>query len=564
MVEGLAVVDRAELEFGAGLNVLTGETGAGKSIVLGALSLLAGGRASSDAVREGAEHARVEAVFRLEGQDALREELVRRGLDVDDELVVTRSLSRGGRSRARLAGQLVPVGALAELFAGRLEISSQHESQALLRPESHGRILDGVGGLLPLRDAVSAGVARLRELDAELRLVRERVRDRESRRELLAHQVREIDAAGLDADELEALRRERARLVHAERLGETAAGALAALSGDPGGDAPGAGDLCGEAARRLDSGAEVAPELAGLAERVRGAELELRDAALELERFAGDLEADPARLGAVEERLAEVDRLRRKYGADLAEIAAARDAAAAELESLEGADARAETLLREREGTEAALRAEAARLSAGRARVARRLGAAVEAELRELGMPGARFAVTLPPAPRAEGAPCGPSGAEAPAFQFAASPDGGLRPLHKVVSGGELSRLLLAVKNAARGAEAGMVLVFDEVDAGVGGRAADRVGRALSELAGSHQVLCITHLPQIAACADRHFRVEKTRRGGRTQTCITPVQGALRVEEIARMAGGARVEEATRRHARALLDARRRAPRPLR
>jgi DNA repair protein RecN (Recombination protein N) len=557
-IENLAILERAEIEFGPGLNVLTGETGAGKSIVLGALALLAGGRASADSLREGADEGSVEAVFRTEGLPQLEAELAERGLEVDDhELVLRRTVSRAGRSRAQISGKLVPLSLLNELFAGRIEISSQHDSQQLRRAETHGELLDRSGGLLDRRQAVASGVAELRALDAELEGLRSAAQERERRRDFLSFQVAEIDEARLDPDEVEGLRGQRARLAHAEQLREGASAALACLAGDPvRPEDAGAGDLAGEAARRVADLAEIDPDLAGQAERVAALVSEIRDAAAELERYADGIESDPAQLAAADERLQRVEQLQRKYGADVDAILRFRDEAAAELSGIAGADERTEAIDRERQRVRSRLVEEARKLTRGRSRAAKSLSQTVEASLQELAMPQARFAVALEPAERPDAAPCGSSGNERPEFAFTANAGEPLRPLRKVASGGELSRAFLAVKNALREGGAGMVLVFDEVDAGISGAAADRVGRVLADLAAHHQILCITHLPQIAAFAGTHFRVEKRAHKGRSSARIQLVEGADRVEEIARMAGGVEVADATREHARELLNSR--------
>jgi len=557
-IENLAILERAEIEFGPGLNVITGETGAGKSIVLGALSLLAGGRASADSLREGSEQATVEAVFRTEGLPRLEAALAARGLEVDaHELVVRRTVARTGRGRAQVAGQLVPASLLSELFAGRIEVSSQHDSQRLRRAESHGELLDRSGGLLDERDAVASGYAELRALDAELQQLRQAAQERARQQDFLSYQIAEIDEAGLDVAEVGELRTRRARLAHAGQLGEEGAAALACLNGE--GDAADAGnaaDRLGEAARRLAALERVDPALAELAQRAGSLEAEARDVAGDLERYLSAIEADPAQLAAADERLHNVEQLQRKYGADVAEILRFRDRAAAELAGIAGADEREESLGREREACRARLEADARKLTRGRSRAASTLAASVEASLRELAMPKARFAVSLEPAERPESAPCGPGGHERPEFCFSANPGEPLRPLRKVASGGELSRTFLALKNALREADAGMVLVFDEVDAGISGRAADRVGRKLAELSAHHQILCITHLPQIAAFAQTHFRVEKKVSRGRSRAGIRRVEGPDRIEEIARMAGGEKIGEATRKHAAELLRSR--------
>jgi len=557
-IENLAIVDRVELDFGPGLNVLTGETGAGKSIVLGALSLLAGARAAADGIREGSETAAVEAVFHTAKLADLEDELVRRGIAIDDhQLVIRRTLSRSGRGRSRMGGELVPVATLAELCSGRLEISSQHDSQSLLRADVHGRLLDARAGLGDLRAEVGRRHAGVRALDAELESLRAAARERIQRVDFLRFQVEEIDAAGLDPEALEALRVERGRLAHAGRLGEEGAAALALLAGEFGdGDSGGATERIGEAARRLRALHKLDPELAALGERLDSVLLEARDVALELERVVSGIEADPARLAAADERLHAVETLQRKYGASVEEVLAFRDRAAAELEGLEGADARIAALEAERRTLVDELAGCADRLGAGRKKASRALAREVQASLRDLDMPEARFAVNLDAAEASPGMPCGPTGREAPEFRFSANPGEALRPLRRIASGGELSRAFLGIKRAVREADAGMVLVFDEVDAGVGGRAAERVGRTLAELAQNHQVLCITHLPQVAAFADTHFRVTKSVRAGRTAVEIAEVRGAERVEEIARMAGGEKVGEATRRHARHLLGPR--------
>jgi DNA repair protein RecN (Recombination protein N) len=566
-ITNLAIVESEEVEFGPGLNVLTGETGAGKSIVLGALALLAGSRASPQAIREGCEEASVEAVFRTTDLPELEADLERRGLLADDhELVVSRTIQRGGRSRARVAGELAPAATLGELFAGRIEVSSQHDSQALLRKEFHGRLLDRAAGLLPQREAVSRGFAELRALDDELAELRSAELERERRRDFLSFEVAEIDRAELDGEEIAAIRGERSRLAHAERLRDEGAAALGLLAGDPAaGEASGAGDLLAEAVRQLASAAGLDAELGPLLARLQAVQEELRDSGAELERYCAGIEADPQRLSHLDERLAQVEALQRKYGGSVEEVLQFREQTARELETLESASERAGSIGRLRTERAERLAAAAGELSRGRKRGAKRLAIAVEQALRELGMPQARFELALVPAPipeteaaeteaaEAEAAPCGPGGLETPEFRFSASSEGPLLPLHRVASGGELSRAFLAIQSATRGADGGMVLIFDEVDAGIGGRAADRVGQSLAELAGRHQVLCITHLPQIAAYATSHFRVEKKEQKGRPLARILRVEGRERVEEIARMAGGAEVSSATRRHARELI-----------
>ena len=570
-IENVAIVEAAELEFEPGLNVLTGETGAGKSIVLGAFSLLVGGRATRDSVREGAAQASVEALFHTEGLAELEGALEALDLrtpsaeaspDVPDahELVVRRSLAAGGRSRARMGGQLVPVSTLAEILAGQVEISSQHSSQALRRPESHGRLLDAAGGLLAQRGAVRVAFETLRALEDEGAALRAEADERVRQQDFIAYQLGEIDEVGLAEGELAELETEHGRLAHAESLASEAGQALQALRGDESSAGSSAAvDALALALRAVESMAEHDPAARPWKDRLASAEAELRDLAVDLERYLDGIEGDPARLAALEDRIGQVEGLRRKYGADEQAIFATREDLAAELARIEVADERLGKLEQEREQALGALAGAAKKLTAGRKKAARTLAKEVEGALADLAMPGARFQVAFEKPAQASqwpaGAASGPHGAESPEFLFSANKGEAPRPLQKVASGGELSRVFLALKGALRQAEANMVLVFDEVDAGIGGRAAERVGRALAQLAKRHQVLCITHLPQIAVFAQRHFRVEKSASAGRVSAQIVPLDADGRVEEIARMAGGEAISEATRAHARELLTA---------
>ena len=550
-ISQLALVDELEIEFGRGLNVLTGETGAGKSIVLSALGLLAGARPKSGSVRDGADGAVVEAVFRTERLPALRAALEARGLaDESGELIVRRTLAADGRSRAWVGGSLVPIATLAELFEAQLEISSQHGSQALLRGETQGLLLDAFGELLELRALVERGVRELREREAELARLRAEADERARRADYLAFQVREIDEVGVEPAAVAALERDHARLVHAERLREDAGRAAHALTGDPSeSDTPAVADLASEAERTLAALAKLDTGLVPLAERLAALRAEAQDVARELDRYAAAIDVDPEQLAALDERIRALEKLRRKYGRSAEEIVLHRERAAGELAALAGSDDRMHKLEAERAAAEQALTREVAKLSAGRLKAAKALAREAQRAARELALPAARFEVSLSPVPGGFGA----SGGEVAEFVFSANAGEALRPLRSVASGGELSRVFLALKNTLRRADAGMVLVFDEVDAGVGGAVAERVGATLGSLASQHQVLCITHLPQIAAHADTHYAVRKREAAGRTVTSVEPLSAAERVDEVARMAGGEKVTDATRKHARALL-----------
>ncbi|MFO0687215.1 MAG: DNA repair protein RecN [Myxococcota bacterium] len=600
-IENLALVESVELEFGTGLNVLTGETGAGKSIVLSALALLAGGKASAEALRSGAAEGAVEAVFRMDGHQDVVRDLEQRGIALDaagasagegrgadgsaagggsaraakapaieasPELIVRRTLQPGGRGRARIGGQLVPIATLAELFGGQLEISSQHGSQALRHAETHMLALDayadtggadGTGtGKTSLREIVAREVARVAELDREIEALRTAEAERARRLDFLDYQRRELEQEDLDPASIAALEAEHRRLTHAERLAEDLATVSAALSGSDD-DSVSAERAVSAARRALASAVRVDPDLAGLSERLEALESELQDVAVRAADYLAELEIDPKRLEQVESRIARLEKLRRKYGQSAVEIVGQRDAILREIESLSGADARIRELEQERLRRVATANETSAQLSRAREKAAKKLAKAVEAELGDLAMAGARFTVALEPwSPEgaSPGLETGASGRERPQFLFSANAGEAPRPIQRVASGGELSRLFLALKNSLRRADRNMVIVFDEVDAGIGGAVAERVGRVLAELATEHQVLCITHLPQIAAFADRHFVVRKEQAAGRTRTRVARVEGEARIDELARMAGGERVTEVTREHARALLEGR--------
>jgi len=361
---------------------------------------------------------------------------------------------------------------------------------------------------------------------------------------------------GLGENELPEIESEHRRLAHVEQLREDGALVVAALSGDEHQEASAALDLVSRAQRGVEGIAKLDVDLEPLGERLGAALSELRDLAADLERYVDRLEVDPARLAALEARLASIQTLRRKYGEGAEAIFAFRDDAQRELDSLQGADERIAALEVERESCRAQLVTAAGKLSKARARAAKALAKRVEGPLRDLALPDACFAVDLVRSEPPDGLPCGPAGAETVEFLFSANAGSEPRPLQRVASGGELSRVFLALKNALRGAGRGMVLVFDEVDAGIGGRVAERVGRCLADLARDHQVLCITHHPQIAALADTHFRVAKGRVGKQTLARVERIEGDERVEEIARMAGGEKVSAETRRHAASLLRAR--------
>ncbi|HTO52023.1 MAG TPA: DNA repair protein RecN [Myxococcota bacterium] len=550
-VRNLVTIEELELELGAGLTVVTGETGAGKSLLLGAIALLSGQRVGSEIVRAGAKEAQVEAILR---SPALlgRARALGVAAEDEDELLVSRTISREGRGRVFLNGRLATVSLLAELMADALEITSQGEHQRLLRAEAQAELLDAFASLEPAAREVA-------ELHADWReralAIQARRRDREAlarREDQLRFELEQIDRAKPRPNELDELGVELRRLGHADRLAQAANRALESLDADGG-----VREQLAAARAKLRAVCDLDPALAQPEAALQRAALELDEASQLLERYAQSLESDPHKLARVEERLGELRRLQTRYGNAIEDILAHRERAAAELESLSGGEERTAELERELAGAAESLEAKARALSRARESAARALEKAVTSELGALELKRARFQVVLEPleAKSADGLtpPSGPSGRERAAFLLAANPGENAGKLRDAASGGELSRLLLALRNALRDADQGRVLLFDEIDAGLGGQTARRVGERLHSLAGKNQVICITHLPQIAALGDLHHSVVKDVRKSRTETRISVLDGAARIDEIARMSGG-QLTDAARAHARELLS----------
>ncbi|HVI74332.1 MAG TPA: DNA repair protein RecN [Anaeromyxobacteraceae bacterium] len=565
-ISGLAVVDQVEVDLGPGLNVLTGETGAGKSILLQALHLVLGGRMSADALREGAEEAVVEALFELSPSHPALERLREAGLPVPaggGEVLVRRVATRSGRGRAFVNGALCTVGMLESALRGLVDLTGQHEHVALLDEATHLSILDasagvdGEGGLLARYRAAHQALAAAERRRAELVAARE---ERARRADWLAYQLREIDAARPRPGEELDLDRERQVLASAERLRAAAREAEAAVYAEEGS----ATERVGRAARSLAEAVQLDPRLDAPLTLLRSAAAELDEAGRSLARYAEAAAGDPERLSEVTERLEVLRALARKHGGTLDAALARAEGMRAELAEVEndaGELQRLECIARDA-GAEA--RALAAALSEARRAAADALVRAVRRELAALAMARCRVEVEFfAPETALEhaGAALGKDGAERARILIAPNPGEPPRPLARVASGGELSRLLLALKRALARTDPVDTYVFDEVDAGIGGAVADAVGRLLAEVSQERQVVCVTHLPQVAAFADRHLRVEKRVQGGRTATGVVSLATAdERRDEVARMVAGATLTPSALEHARALLAAARAAP----
>jgi DNA repair protein RecN (Recombination protein N) len=545
-VRDFAIIDAVEIELEGGLTVLTGETGAGKSILVDALQLAVGARAGAEAIRHGAERAEVAATFDLRRADpALRVLLEEQSIDADDELVVRRVVTREGKSRAYLNGQQVPVQVLREVGGLLAEIHGQHEFQSLLRAAAQRQLLDAYAGAETQAAEVAALHRERASRAAALASLESEARDRDARLDLLRHQVNELTALALQPDELPALAAERSRLANGGRLAEAARGALDLLYETDSGSAHA---LAARAHATLRQAAALDARLEALLPGLDAAVIGLADASRELTRYLDGLDSDPARQEEVEQRLAAIESAARKHRVPAPELPAKAAELQTELSRLESVE---QALESHREAVRAAGRAwqEAARkLSTVRAKAAQTLGRDISARMQTLGMTGGRFEVALHPTTSSESTPGGLEDIE---FLVSANAGQPPRPLAKVASGGELSRLSLAVQVtlASRTESGGTCMVFDEVDSGVGGAVAEIVGRELAALGRAAQVLCVTHLPQVAALGSRHLRVSKLTDGKTTRTQITPLQGAARIEEVARMLGGVTITATAREHA---------------
>jgi DNA repair protein RecN (Recombination protein N) len=553
-IENLLLIERAELRLGEGLNAITGETGAGKTVLAHSLDLLMGGRARPQIVRPGAHEAWVEGVFAIPDgllDDSELGELADRLPKGADELVLGRRVGTSGRTSAFVAGRATSAADLQALGSRLLAFYGQHEHRRLTLASAQLEVLDGFAGAehLSTRASYSAAHANVLRIERGLAELREREGSRERDLDLLRFELAEIEAAQPDADEAEGLDAERARLRHAEGLRGASSSALAALAGDPD-DGGGARSAVAEAEVSLAAVDGVDAELDAVAERVRALVVELDDAAAALRSYADAIDAEPGRLEAVEERLAALDRLKRKHGGSIEAVLQHAEHSRERIHQLENAEQVAGELETELAAAAAERARFAKRLTEGRREAAGVLSDRVAAELAELALDGASLEVALAPHPDE----FGPNGAETVEFQVATNPGMPTSPLRDAASGGELSRIMLALTGLGAG-EGAPTLVFDEIDAGIGGNTARAVGQRLRRLASGRQLLCITHLPQVASLADSHYRITKSAPGGEALATVERVAGEELVAEIVRMLGGQRGDKAASRHARELLKA---------
>ncbi|MEU3712292.1 DNA repair protein RecN [Streptomyces catenulae] len=567
-IRSLGVIDDAVVELSPGFTAVTGETGAGKTMVVTSLGLLLGGRADAALVRIGAKAAVVEGRLTMDAAAPAAVRAQEAGAELDDgALLISRTVSAEGRSRAHVGGRSVPVGLLTELSDELVAVHGQTDQQGLLRPARQREALDRYAG-----DAVAAPLARyatahrrLRAVATELETLTTRARERAQEADLLRFGLDEIAAVEPQPGEDTALAAEAERLGHAEALAAAAGAAHAALAGDPE-DPEGvdAATLVAGARRALDAVRGHDAQLAALAERVGEIAILMADAAGDLAGYADGLDADPLRLAAVEERRAALTHLTRKYGEDIDAVLAWSQESAARLAELDGDDDRITELTEERDALRGELGALAQELTDARTAAAARFAADVTAELAELAMPHARVSVDIRQTEAVEESDgvevggrsvvYGPSGADEVELLLAPHPGAPPRPISKGASGGELSRVMLAVEVVFAGSDPVPTYLFDEVDAGVGGKAAVEVGRRLARLAQSAQVVVVTHLPQVAAFADRQLLVAKTHDGSVTRSGVTVLEGEERIRELSRMLAGQEDSQTARAHAEELLE----------
>lgn len=551
-IKNFAVIDKAALDLGPGLNVLTGETGAGKTIVLNALGLISGGRVSSDIIRQGEDEASVEALFGAL-PEAHRSKLLEGGYGNEDELVVKRVVSRSGKNRIYLNGSLCPLGFLSEVGGYLIHIYGQHEHQALLKPETHLKLLDSYAGLEGKSEEMKERYRALSLAWDSLKQAKEMLEKRKREEELLRSQLQEISQARLQAGEEEELKARKNILIHAEKLYQGCKEGEELLY--EGEDAL-AGRL-GRYVLRLRELANIDDGLNEAVELLNSSQAQLQEATAVLRRYTGKVQFEPGALEQLEDRLAEINRLKRKYNGAVEDILKIQEKVAEELKALDRGEEEIPALERIFEEARGSAWQIAEALSMERKRVAKKFKKEMEKEIEGLGMPGTIFEVRFlseegdgyEPPFLVGGKKVTEQGMDQVEFYFSPNPGEAVKPLAKIASGGELSRLMLAIKSLVLTQGDIPTLLFDEVDAGIGGKVAEIVGKKLKKVAASHQVLCVTHLPQIAALADSHYVVQKEVAKGRTFTEVKKLNDKERVEEVARMLGGVKITEKTKRHA---------------
>ena len=551
-VRDFAIVDRISVEFESGMTVLTGETGAGKSILVDALGLVLGERGNAQLVRSGAKRAEFSATFEISKLPHVRSWLDEQSLDEDDECLLRRVINADGRSRAFINGNAVPVQQLKSVGELLVDIHGQHFHQSLARRPVQRDLLDYYGGLVDEREQTSAAFVEWQALAERLRKILDADGDRASRLDLLTFQLQELQTLNLGTSEAEELARERQRLSNSGRLAEGAALALTGLFDD---DSSNANKLVAEAARSIEGLVEFDEELRPVVAMLESAGIQIAEAADTLRRYGESIDMDPARRDWVEERLDAIQSLSRKHRVNADELPELQQKLERELDELNNADERGRELEEKLAAASSQYMKLANALSTKRHVAAEKLSDAVTDAMHGLGMPGGEFEIRLTTSSENQKeSEARAHGLDAIEFQITANPGQPKKPLSKVASGGELSRMSLAIQVIASDGSAIPTMVFDEVDSGVGGGVAEKVGRRLAELGTSRQVLCVTHLPQVASLAAQHFRISKVTDGKATRTNAQALGKNERIDELARMLGGVEITKKTLDHAAEMLS----------
>jgi DNA repair protein RecN (Recombination protein N) len=548
-IKNFAIIDVLSLSFSKGFNILTGETGAGKSIILNAVHLLLGDRATEEWIRSSEEEASVEALFNISENLEVREKIKGKapslsGSGEEDSLLIRRVISRSGRGKVFINGNLATLGMLLEIGEGLLSIYGQHEHQSLQRVETHIDILDEFGGLLGLREFFQKQYQEFVSVSEALEKIQAEKERRAKEQELMAFQSKEIEASRLQIGEEEALKEERTILTHAKKLMDFSRGAEETLYSEQ-------GSMIEKIQKILNQGREMATIDPSLSQPLKALEttlIQLEEIALVMRDYSRRVEMNPMRLDEIENRLEEIDRLKRKYGATVKEVLSFKQRADEALRSFRTDEERLSHLEGRLEPLRQGVTSLGEKLSGERKRVALELKKSIERELNSLGMKKTIFEIQLNPLPLSL------KGVDR--VEFLISPNVGeeVKPLAKIASGGELSRIMLAMKRILAKVGGRQVLIFDEVDSGIGGAMAEVVGKKLRELSRHHQVICVTHLPQIACFADQHYSVRKEVKSGRTLTLVDALNEESIVDEIARMLGGVKITEKTRAHAKEMIE----------
>jgi DNA repair protein RecN (Recombination protein N) len=548
-IKNFAIIDELNLSFSKGFNILTGETGAGKSIILNAVHLLLGDKATEEWIRSTEEEANVEAVFDISGNSEIKEKIQEKaphvqGAGEEDSLLIRRLISRSGRGKVFINGNLATLGMLSEVGEGLLSVYGQHEHQSLQRVETHIDILDEFGSLLGLREEFQKEYLEFVSLSEEVEKIRAEKERRAKERELMAFQSREIETSGIQVGEEESLKEDRVLLTHAKKLMDFAHLSEEALYSEEGS----AIEKVQKVLNQCREMAAIDPSLSQPLKALESTLIQLEETALALRDYSRRVEINPMRLDEIENRLEEIDRLKRKYGTTVEEVLSFKHKIDGMLKSITSDEERLSQLEDLLEPLRQNLSDLGKRLSAERKRVAVELKKSVERELSSLGMKKTVFEIRMDPSPL--------SLRGIDRVEFLLSPNVGeeVKPLAKIASGGELSRIMLAMKKILAKVGGRQVLIFDEVDSGIGGAMAEVVGRKLKELSRHHQVICVTHLPQIACFADQHHSVRKEVKSGRTMTLVDRLDKESIVDEIARMLGGVKVTEKTKAHAREMIE----------